>query len=401
MKYLVKQKLLQLLILIGIIVSSAVMACSSFVLKNDDNFVFGYNHDFIPDVHFYIMTNTRNIRKEALVYDDNPAKWTSKYGSITFNIGKEFPVAGMNEKGLVISLMALQNGGKVPEKDDRLSIGNTLSWIQYQLDNSASVEDIIKANKNVRCFQGKAIPIPLHYLVSDKKGNTAVIEFLKGELIVHTGDELPIPLLTNWKYDSEIKKLVEFINFKEQDVISYFGNEALNTDSFTMTNNMDDPRSIIGTYKMKNYQRHLDKPLVDSAFEILESMQMYSKKDNSTNNQLATVFDSINMQIYFYTKNNPKIRKLNFKNFDLITPSMGLMYSMDKNITDVKKDFVTYSSVINTKQIRKYSFSIAETFQITKDSPEYKRLQKEYSDMAKYPETLQYPGKELKDKEEN
>jgi len=30
-------------------------------------------------------------------------------------------------------------------------------------------------------------------------------------MVVHTGDELPVPLVTNWKYDSEIKKLIEFI----------------------------------------------------------------------------------------------------------------------------------------------------------------------------------------------
>jgi hypothetical protein len=66
MKYLFgKQKLLQLLILLGFIISSGVLGCSSFLLENNKNFVFAYNHDFRPDVHFYIMTNTRNIAKKS------------------------------------------------------------------------------------------------------------------------------------------------------------------------------------------------------------------------------------------------------------------------------------------------------------------------------------------------
>jgi penicillin V acylase-like amidase (Ntn superfamily) len=156
MKNSFKHKLLQLFILIGIIASSAGIACSSFVLKNGDKFVFGYNHDFAPDVNFYIMTNTRDIKKTAFVENDKPAKWTSKYGSITFNMGKEFPMAGMNEKGLVVALHSLDNGGKLPNKDKRATVGNGASWVQYQLDNSASIEDIIASDKIIRCSLGKA-----------------------------------------------------------------------------------------------------------------------------------------------------------------------------------------------------------------------------------------------------
>ena len=61
-----------------------------------------------------VIVNKRNVSKTAFLkpeWDDNgqPASWTSKYGSVTFNfIGREFPFGGMNESGLVITCMWLE-----------------------------------------------------------------------------------------------------------------------------------------------------------------------------------------------------------------------------------------------------------------------------------------------------
>ena len=49
-----------------------------------------------------------------------------------------------------------------------------LEWIQYQLDTAASVADVIASDARVR-IQGQT---PLHYLVGDRSGGTATIEFL-------------------------------------------------------------------------------------------------------------------------------------------------------------------------------------------------------------------------------
>ena len=50
-----------------------------------------------------VITNKKDVSKVALTYD-RPAKWTSAYGSLTFNqYGREFPCGGMNEAGLVVT----------------------------------------------------------------------------------------------------------------------------------------------------------------------------------------------------------------------------------------------------------------------------------------------------------
>ena len=80
--------------------------CTTFVIKSENNLVFGRNLDWISE-NGLVVVNQRNQRKQSIVFPPSkPVTWTSKYGSITFNqFGKEFPFGGINEKGLVIEVM--------------------------------------------------------------------------------------------------------------------------------------------------------------------------------------------------------------------------------------------------------------------------------------------------------
>ena len=70
--------------------------------------------------------------------------WGFKIRKRYFQPGRrEFP-RGMNEAGLVIEQMWLQEA-KYPAADDRYGM-NELQWTQYQLDNPASVKDVIDSD---------------------------------------------------------------------------------------------------------------------------------------------------------------------------------------------------------------------------------------------------------------
>lgn len=93
------------------------------------------------------------MKKTAFVYYrqnvKKPATWTSKYGSVSFNMyGVGLPRGGMNEKGLIIEALVLLNG-KFPSPDDRPSI-NPNQWVQYQLDNFATTEEVISHVEDIR-----------------------------------------------------------------------------------------------------------------------------------------------------------------------------------------------------------------------------------------------------------
>src|SRR5688572_12628309 len=155
-----------------------VSACTTFFINKNGQMVFGRNYDWITDAGM-VCTNLRGLSKVSLQTENGKAiSWVSGYGSITFNqYGKEFPHGGMNERGLVVELMWLQET-QYPESDDRASI-NVLQWIQYQLDNCANIGEVIATDKKLRI--DPAAGAPLHFLVADGSGKAATIEFIDGK----------------------------------------------------------------------------------------------------------------------------------------------------------------------------------------------------------------------------
>ena len=73
----------------------------------------------------------------------NAAKWIAKYGSVTFNqFGRENPTGGMNEMGLVVEQMWLDET-EYPKDDARPTLG-TQEWMEYLLDTSATTAEAVK-----------------------------------------------------------------------------------------------------------------------------------------------------------------------------------------------------------------------------------------------------------------
>jgi penicillin V acylase-like amidase (Ntn superfamily) len=179
-----------------------LQACSTFCLKQDGAVVYGRNYDFDIGTGVVIV-NRRGVQKFSLPKKDSTtASWVSVYGSVTFNqFGREYPMDGMNEAGLVVALMWL-DGSVYPPNDERPALG-VLEWIEYQLDRYATVSEVLANAGDVRVRGGT----PLHYLIADRSGAAATIEYLDGKLVVHTGSALPTANLTNDSYASSLQYL--------------------------------------------------------------------------------------------------------------------------------------------------------------------------------------------------
>ena len=192
-----------ILLLVGFLLFPfELFCCTTFSFSNHKGeVVFGRNFDF-PVGMGHIAINNKNVYKTAFIRPPEKAiSWTSTYGSITFNqCGKEFPYGGMNEAGLVIEQMWLQEAA-YPEADKRFGLSE-LQWIQYQLDNSATVEQVVNSDSLVR-ISYTAIA-PLHFLIADASGNVATIEYIEGKMIVHQGKNLPYQVLANCTYQNSL-----------------------------------------------------------------------------------------------------------------------------------------------------------------------------------------------------
>lgn len=177
-------------------------ACTAFQFRAGENHYLAKSHDFMMGEGL-LHVNRRGIAKRSALTPNTSFEWISRFGSVTYNqFGREMPNGGMNEAGLVVEMLWL-NETKYAPADDRKEI-ELLQWIQYQLDTANTVGDVIASDGSLRIVAG---PAPVHFFVADREGGVAVLELLDGKLRVHRGADLPVPVLANDVYASCVAKL--------------------------------------------------------------------------------------------------------------------------------------------------------------------------------------------------
>lgn len=286
--------------------------------------VFGRNYDWVTGSGM-ITTNLRGLAKTSFpMQGGTTISWVSKFGSISFNqYGKEFPTGGMNERGLVVELMWL-DATKYPAPDERPAI-SVLQWIQYQLDNCATVDEIIETDKLIRI--ATVGTTPLHYLVADKLGNAATIEFLDGKMKVHKGSSLIVPVLANDTYQQSLGVLN-----------SNIAKDASSASRFARACSM-----------VKQYDHAKSKTsAVDYSFMILDEV---SQGDFT---KWSIVYDITNSKIYFKTNSNPAKKFLNFSSFQFSCTDQSLSYDLNiKSEGDISTSFTEFSDQTHLRIISK------------------------------------------------
>lgn len=338
--------------------SPALEACSTFVLKSGQNLVFGRNYDWAIGYGF-VMVNKRNqIKRTDLPpgASAKPVQWISKYGSITFNqYGREFPMGGMNEAGLVVEVMWLE-GTEYPSPDARPALSE-LQWVQYQLDTARSVKEVIASDASLRI---SANSVPIHFLVSDKTGEAVTVEFLDGKMVCHTAETLPVKALTNSTYADSMEYLKTHKGYGGEREIGFSGNSL---DRFSRAAHM-----------LSSYEKSKSKEIVDYALSILDSV------DNPEWTQWSIVYDVANRTVHFKTKDAPRLKKFAFEDFDFDCQAQSKVIDMQTDEAgDIGRHFIDYSTEINRKLIGQ-SFRGTEFLENTPDSVMDRR--------AKYPESF-------------
>ncbi len=332
MKILIK---FSLILALFFLIPRTVVACTSFCLDSNGFPVFGTNLD--NRIHEGLLfVNKRNVNKTAwdLGTTGKYAKWTSKYGSVTFNFtGYQFAWAGMNEVGLVISTMAL-NVTENPPSNEKPPLESGF-WIQYQLDNARTIEDVIASDSVVRI----ANTID-HYLVCDRTGSCAVIEFIEGKMVVHTDETMPVRVLTNNTYEesinswkkSRLRKLFERL----------FSKPGLSLIRFEIAAN-----------RVKSFDQNGKEPAVDYAFDTLQKACGEGVDGSPT--QWSIVFDTENLQIHFRTKTNPEIRSISLAMLDFSCTTPTQMLDIHQNLSgDISNDFMDYSHEVSLSHFLRF-----------------------------------------------
>ncbi|MEI8347258.1 MAG: linear amide C-N hydrolase [Pseudomonadota bacterium] len=287
--------LLSLLLCVTSVLSQRAHSCTAFYISKGGQKIVGRNFDWHFD-HGLVMANKRHVAKTALVMPNEiPAQWTSKYGNVTFNqYGREFPVGGMNEKGLMVEVLWLDSA-ILPEQSGKPAL-NEVQWVQYQLDNFATVKEVITHLPDLRIAKVLA---NLHYFVCDRTDQCVTIEPIDGKMFIHTEKDLPVSCLANNPYDESLAYATPYLSLTNS---SAWPTSPTSLNRFTcaacMANNLSS-----------------DQIRTNAVNETYNILQAVSQGDFT---KWSVVYDMANSKIYFKTQpiKTIKIIDLNALNFD-------------------------------------------------------------------------------------
>jgi choloylglycine hydrolase len=306
-----KYKRIIIILFLGLL-NAPGFGCTTFVLKDlQGHLAFGKNFDF-PTGQGHIHINYRNMEKSSFIRPpERVFTWISKYGSITFNqAGKEFPYGGMNEKGLVIEQMWLQEA-KYPEADNRFGL-SALQWIQFQLDNHATVEEVIGSDSTIRISWSEISS--LHFLVADRSGNSAAIEYIDGKMVVHQGSELPYAVLSNCLYD----KSLEYQSNLSQNHGETYNDWTKNSSG----------RFVSAAEMIDNYDGTSNR--VDYSFQILEEVYQPG------NTQWSIVYDLSDLTVHYESSLNTDRQIIDLNRMDFSCRDRQEFRSVDEVLPEEK-----------------------------------------------------------------
>ena len=181
----------------------ASWGCSLFAaLGGPDNRLYGRNYDyrFSPAVLLFTdpldgYASVSMVDIEYLGFGGSQAKGLTDLPLIERRALLEapsLPFDGMNEKGLAIGMAAVPPGD-MRQDPNKETIGE-LGVIREILDHASTVEEAVNmlARYNIDMSE-----LPLHYLIASASGNSALVEFFQGKMVVFQ-NEGPWQAATNF-----------------------------------------------------------------------------------------------------------------------------------------------------------------------------------------------------------
>jgi penicillin V acylase-like amidase (Ntn superfamily) len=176
----------------------AADACTRAVYFGlEDQIVTGRTMDwFVSDMDTNLWLYPRGLERSSNTA--NPLVWTSKYGSVVTTVYEGASADGMNEAGLVANMLYLAESEYPPmtEGDTRPTLPVS-AWVQYVLDNYATVAEAVAAleteeSRMVTVSSPTGEPGTVHLSISDATGDSAIFQYIDGELVIYHSREYQI-----------------------------------------------------------------------------------------------------------------------------------------------------------------------------------------------------------------
>jgi len=205
------------IILAGLFSAQSAEACTRVLWAAPDGQVLvGRTQDWTEKAGHAFRVFPRGMERSGAVAE-NPHKWTSKYGSLVLTAYDMGTHEGVNEKGLSGHGLYLAVNAAFGERATKREAIGIMQWIQYYLDNFATVAEAVEATKSID-FQIEPLILPngyptlIHISLSDKSGDSAVIEYKDG--VPQIFHDRRFTVMTNEPtYDVQIENLKQYRTF--------------------------------------------------------------------------------------------------------------------------------------------------------------------------------------------
>lgn len=151
--------------------------------------------DWFEETRTVLAVRPRGAHRESAPGDAGSFEWTSVYGSIVCLMYGEISVDGLNEAGLQVSGLYLAESDYGARDTARPGLALAQA-IQCLLDGfadvAAAVDWLTSSNVQIIPLDIGGKPGTGHIALADTSGDSAIIEFVAGELTVHHGSEYTV-----------------------------------------------------------------------------------------------------------------------------------------------------------------------------------------------------------------
>lgn len=174
--------------------------------------IVGRSMDYRRDLATNLWKLPRGIHRSDGVND--ALRWTARYGSVVATAFDMISVDGLNEAGLAGHVLWLAESDYGTLDKGRPALSQAI-WLQYFLDNFASVADAIAWVRDTRV---QLVPLTdpasgevpaIHLALDDATGDSAILEYIDGELEIHHGAQYRV-MTNSPKYDLQLALLEQF-----------------------------------------------------------------------------------------------------------------------------------------------------------------------------------------------
>ncbi|MFV0417932.1 MAG: linear amide C-N hydrolase [Dysgonomonas sp.] len=291
---------------------NTVEACTRIVYQGPNNTILtARSMDWKEDIRSNIWIFPRGMKRNGET-GQKSLEWISKYGSVITSAYDISSTDGMNEKGLVANLLWLAES-QYPEWNGEKPGLTIAAWVQYMLDNFATVDEAVKAMEN-RNFEIVSDKMPdgsrmatLHLSISDATGDNAIFEYIDGKLEIH--------------HDRSYQVMTNSPVFEKQLALNDYWQNIGGLTFLPGTNRAAD-RFVRASYYINVIPKVEDEHIaVASVFSVIRNTSVpfgisTPNEPNISSTRWRTVSDQKNKVYYFESALYPNTFWINFKDID-------------------------------------------------------------------------------------